>query len=226
MTCSNSGIWFYGVKAEGLSGQLYGTISRIRTPGSLPPITCSIAYFVSCRTTTHDESGSFRFYQSTIAFTPSAGRWHFSWGYSTQHLAQPPYTGLYPQPNHDYELGIQLKNNNAQMYVTDLGTSTVYVMGTVPDAGTLWMGDKPGFLLEGFTTNINEMNVPAFKAYGFRVFDSPSSSSHPWPHASGVNQQNPGAPPSQIQTVDLGGYEYLIGNTSQIRQLPNDNRIW
>jgi len=223
LTCYSSGIWFYGNRASGISGTKYGTLTRFRTPSSLPKTTCSVAYFVSCRSTTLDEQGSRRFYQSTIAYTPSVGAWHFSWGYSAYHLSQPPFGGLTPQPNHDYELGIRFTGSVVELYVVDLATSTIYVMGTVSDTGTMWVsGDQPGFILEGFTDQISEMNVSAFKAYTFNVFLSPSSSTE-WPHAVVTNQNSP---PSEIHTYDLGGHQYLIGYTSQGQQRPDGYTLW
>jgi hypothetical protein len=146
------------------------------------------------------------------------GAWHFSWGYSTKHLSQPPFGGLALQPNHDYELGIRFTGSVVELYVLDVATSTIYVMGTVSDTGHMYVTyDQPGFIIEGFTTQISEMNVSAFKAYMFNVFLSPSSSTE-WPHAVVTNQNTP---PSQIHTYDLGGHQYLIGYTSQGQQRPD-----
>jgi hypothetical protein len=76
MTCHNSGIWMYGNYSEGISGTKYGTLTYIKTSSSLPNITCAVAYWAGCKSTTNE-----RFYQATIAYVAQYG-WHFSWGYS------------------------------------------------------------------------------------------------------------------------------------------------
>ena len=85
MAC-NTASWFYGVISQGITGTKYGTLTRITTPSSLPSLNCTVAYWVSCRSTNLDEQGNHRFYQATIAYTPSVGHWAFSWGYSAYHL--------------------------------------------------------------------------------------------------------------------------------------------
>ena len=223
MSCHTNS-WFYGNRALGLSGTYYGTLTRIRTPSSLPSTTCSVFYWVACRSTANNN----RFYQATIAYTPTAGYWHFSWGYSPDHLSEPPYTGLRPTTNHDYELGIKFNGSNVVLYVVDLSTGITYNMKTVSDTGTMLNGssDQPSFLMEGKTDQISEMNVSAFKAYTFNYFLSPNSSTE-WPHATPYN--SPASDyiiPSQIHTYDLGSHQYMIGNTSQGSQYPPPNSLW
>jgi hypothetical protein len=223
LTCNSQ--WFYGNKANGLSGTNYGALTRIRTPNSLPDTTCTVAYWVGCTSTTLDEENNPRFYQATIAYTPSVGEWHFSWGYSAEHLSQDPYEGLSPQTNHDYELGIRFTGTQVEAYVVDLDTSTKYTMGTLSDTGTLHPDDKPGLILEGFTDDIDDMGVDAFKAYTFNVFLSPTTSTE-WPHALAYKEIISGSIPDEIHTYDLGSHQYFIGNTSSGSQLDNDEELW
>jgi hypothetical protein len=225
MTCYNSGIWFYGIASRNISGTKYGTLTRIKTPSSLPQTTCSVAYWVSCRSTNLDENNNHRFYQATIAYTPSAGYWHFSWGYSANHLSQPPYQGLTPATNHDYELGIRFTGSEVEAYVIELTSGVKYTIGTVSDNGTMWVNDNPGFILEGFTTQISEMNVDAFKAYTFNVFLSPYSSQE-WPNAAAFKQESGGSVPSGIHTYDMDSHQYLIGKTMQGSQLSDGTSLW
>jgi hypothetical protein len=225
MSCKPNS-WFYGNCGSGITGTRYGTLTRIKTPSSLPSITCTVAYFVSCRSTNLDSEGKHRFYQATIAYTPSAGYWHFSWGYSPDHLGQPPYTGLIPVVNHDYELGIKFTGSVVQAFVRDLPIGTNYTMGSFADNGTMWLGDQPGFIMEGFTDNISEMNVSAFKAYTFNYFLTPTSSME-WPHGQ-VFRGDPKdySIPSQIHTYHQGSHQYLIGKTTLGSQLANGTFLW
>lgn len=225
MTCKPRS-WFYGNASRGITGVKYGTLTRIATPASLPDTACTVACWVSCRSTKLDEAGERRFYQAAIAYTPQVGHWHFSWGYSANHLAQPPYTGLTPAVNHDYELGIRFTGGKVEAYVIDLATGIKHIMGTLQDRGTMWVDDNPGFIMEGFTDRIREMDVPAFKAYTFNVFLSPFSSAA-WPHAAVCRQDPPGYKiPARIHSHHLGSHQYLIGNTAQGSQLANGAVLW
>jgi hypothetical protein len=225
MVCSGTTVWFYGNRTKSLTGTYYGVLTRIHTPSSLPSLNCELAYWVGCRSTTLDEGSNHRFNQTTIAYDHTAGKWVFSWGYSANHLAQGGYTGLYPQTSSDYELGIQFINNKVQFYVTDLGASTQYVMGSIDDTGTLYTSDKPSFTMEGFSTDITDINVDAFKAYTFNLFTSSSVSSE-WPSAESFLQEPGGAPPAGIHTYDLGSHQYLIGKTSQGSQYADGTSLW
>lgn len=132
---------------------------------------------------------------------------------------------MYPQANHDYELGIHFTGSVVEAYIIDVATGTKYVMGTLPDNGTMWNGDNPGFILEGFTDQISEMNVAAFKAYAFNYFTSPNSSQE-WPNAVAFRQEPGGTVPSQIHTYDLGSHQYMSGNTTQGNRLTDGTTLW
>jgi hypothetical protein len=227
MSCLQNS-WMYGNVAYNITGTRYGVLGRLTTPSSLPSVNCLTTYWVGCRSTTLDESGANRFYQTAIAYVSSAGRWCFSWGYSTKHLSQRPYTGLYPTTNHSYELGIKFTGTNVILYVVDLSNGQTYSMGTVPDSGTMVTStDQPSFLLESYAGVIGDMNVPAFELYTFNYFLTPSSSSE-WPGAKVFTQPSDGSTiPNEVHTSnDLGSHHYLIGNTTQGSKKSNGTILW
>ncbi len=230
--------WFYGLSSREITGTKYGALARITTPSSLPTPAGLVAYFVSCKSTTtyYDDEGilQHRFYQATIAYTNTAGSWHFSWGYAPNNLSQPPYTGLTPTTNHNYELGIQFTGTVGQAYVIDLATNTIYTMGSVADTGTMWVDDNPGFLMESDLDSVSDINVAAFKAYNFNVFTSPSSSTS-WPAAKSYYQpyHNPDDPsqdydiPALIHTYTVGTKQYKIGYTTSGSHIDNSTTtLW
>ncbi len=243
MTCASSGIWFYGLHTTP-TGPYYGVSVSIRTPKVLKPTDCTVAYWVACRSTTLDEHGACRFYQSTIAYTPNVGRWHFSFGYSTEHLAQPPYTGLTPEEDHAYALGVKFDGINATCYVTDLETATDYAMGTVPDSGSGWTGDKPGLVMEGFSDDPADTRVDQFEAYGFELL-APAKMSFldmllalllallgrrknrlAWREWDGATSFVQGAVPLAVRTSDLGSHHYLVGIGDQGVQMASESALW
>jgi hypothetical protein len=67
MTCLTQH-WMYGNKGTSVPVNSYGTLTKIKTPASLPNTSCLVAYFVSCRSTVMN-----RFYQATIAYTDTVG---------------------------------------------------------------------------------------------------------------------------------------------------------
>ncbi len=126
-------------------------------------------------------------------------------------------------------MGIRFTGSLAEAYVIDVATSTKYVMGTLADNGTLLITDVVGstamFVQEGFTEDISEMDVAAFKAYHLNVFTSPTSSEE-WPHAKVFNSHGVYTIPSQIHTYDQGSHQYLIGKTAQGSQLAAFTSLW
>ena len=223
--------WMYGNRASGISGTKYGTLTRITTPSTLPvypDITSPVAYWVGCRSTNLDEGSANRFYQAAISYDPAwtdNDYWRFSWGYSRDHLGQEPDWDIYAETNHNYELGIRFTGTQVEAYVTDLATSTIHTLGSLPDNGTLYVaGDQPSFLMEGYVSSISTMNVSAFKAYNFNVFLSPSTSQE-WPGAT-VHQEGTISIPAEIGTTVAGTHQYYIGNVGSGYQLDDGTPLW
>ncbi len=218
MTCSNSGIWFYGLNTPP-ARPYYGVSARFTTPDALPSLTCAVAYWVSCRSTTPDETGAGRFYQATLAY--AGGQWVFSFGYSNQHLSQPPFGGLAPKPSSTYELGIRFTGSKVECYVTDVAAGISYLMGSVPDTGSGDTGDRPGAIMEGFTMDLAEMAVKPFRVGSMSLFIKPwwasllalfriqvPAKQTPWTNETAYQQ---GDRPPQVALAPLADGSYDLG---------------